>query len=239
MCTGCENVLRCLPRKWTVCGSLEGGVSLGDRAEAKRGSGEQPQIQKYLCLALPSQWHINFKPLFLNVWILKCKLDPREPSMLPLCHDPAVALDTATARRADPRLRLSPGGGPAVLQERIRAGWLGCRASSSTAVFAVQCKTHLFFQAVSQKCIWGGNSLAMHFPQHFSCCKYCFCVLQTKVKEWGRNYFNRQLSSLHARIHAPRKVKIGYKYYTEAHYSELNLHFLKSMTIKKEMLVFL
>lgn len=35
---------------------------LGDREEVKGRSGEQPQIQKYLCSALPSQWHINFKP---------------------------------------------------------------------------------------------------------------------------------------------------------------------------------
>lgn len=35
---------------------------LGDREEVNGGNGEQPQIQKYLCSALPSQWHINFKP---------------------------------------------------------------------------------------------------------------------------------------------------------------------------------
>lgn len=34
---------------------------LRDREKVKGGSGEQPQMQKYLCSALPSQWHINFK----------------------------------------------------------------------------------------------------------------------------------------------------------------------------------
>ena len=120
------------------------------------------------------------------------ELDPREVSKLPLCHDPAVALDTDTAWQAGPRLRLSLSSGPAILQQCIRAGRPGCRASSSAAVFAVQCKTHLVSQAVSQKCIRGENSVAMHFPRHFSCRKYCFCVLHTQVGGVGRKLFQQQ-----------------------------------------------
>lgn len=123
-----------------------------------------------------------------------------------------------TAWQADPRLRLSVSGAPASLQECIRAGQPGCRARSSTAVFVVPCKTHLFSQAVSQKCIRGENSLAMRFPRHFSCRKYCFCVSHTKVRGVGRRLLQQQTTPKFARTGmCTQKSKKGYKYYPEAH----------------------
>lgn len=67
-------------------------------------------------------------------------------------------------------------------------GWV---ASLSAAVFAARCKTHLFFQAVSQKCIRDENNLVMHLPQHFSCRKWCLCILHTRVRGVGTKFLQQ------------------------------------------------
>ena len=197
---GLWNVLRGLPGKWRACGSLVGGTSrggcLGDSEGAKRGSEEQPQIQKYLCSTLPSPMHINFQARFLTVGTLRC--------IRPWKAQKAASMPLQQRTRAR-HGKQSPGCGPhravASQPSRGRQGWTAglqgtakrCRTSVSMQ------KLIFFFQAVSQKCIRGEISRVMHFPRHFSCRKCWFCVLQTKVRGVGRKLLQQQTTLKFAR----------------------------------------